>query len=391
MDNIVGNPVRGENLLFRNRDVQEIITRLNGGSVLLIGLRRIGKSSVMWGVHDRLPSHWIKSFHDLQGMRDPADFFLVLLKSLPESSHAKLVKFWSGKQQIPTRLVKSLKKHIRSIAGVELNDDIVNYWEPLCQGIEAVIRDNAAPLLIILDELPYLLESMLQAGHAPHLVEKMLGQLRQWRNRYPQFRMLVGGSISLDHLLSRNGISASTISDFSRHSLQPLQREEARCFLRELADSIPLAWFDAGMVEKSLGLLGDFFPFFLQTFMAKVRFHGGPGGKSLEVIYENHFLPEIDKNFFRTFLDRLEHHYQDRQRATARNILRCIALDGDFTANYSRIRETVCGGDGTEAHALDESLYHLVADEFLVFDSITNEYRFTCRNLGKWWRVTWGR
>lgn len=391
MENIVGPPVTGDNLKFRDKDVEEIMKRLLAGNVMLIGLRRIGKSSVMRGVFDRMPDTWIKSYHDLQGMLNPADFFSVLLKSLPPKSEQKLIDFWKKTKAIPARVLNYMKKHFRKLGGTEIAVDITNYWGPLTEGIEYVIKETQQPILMILDEFPYLLENMLKSGIKPNEIEKMLGQLREWRNVYSHLHLFIGGSISLDHFISRNGISGSTISDFSRYFLPPLKKQEAKLFLKELAESYDLNWFNESMIEESLSLVEDYYPFFLQTFFMYVRSHGGPKGQVLTDIYENYFILSIEKDFFKTFLDRLKNHYTRDQQRMVKVILGCISNQPDYVANYSQVREALANLTFEEDVDLDDLLSELVWDEFLTFNSRTNEYSFVSRFVAKRWKVTRGR
>lgn len=391
MENLVGSPVKGDNLKFRDKHVKEIISRLKSGSVMLIGLRRIGKSSVMYGVLDQMPSQWIKTYHDLQGMQNPSDFFGVLLKSLPENQESKLDSFWRNTRGIPDRVLNYLKKNFKKLGDKEFNNDIIDYWNPLTEGIGHIISESKHPILIILDEFPYLLENMLKSEIKANMIEKMLGQLREWRNIYSNFHMLIGGSISLDHFLSRNGISAATITDFSRYFLPSLTKKEARLFMKELAESAGLSWFNDTMIKKSLALIEDYYPFFLQNLFMLVTFHGGPGGQKLQDIYDNYFVPTIEKSFLKTFIDRLKNHYSKDQQKIAKAILACISNQPEYYANYSQIRDAVSTVVVEEEIDLDEILYDLVSDEFLLFNSRTNEYCFVVKILAKWWKVTWGR
>jgi len=391
MENLVGTPVRGNNLKFRDKDIEEIIRRLSSGNVMLLGLRRIGKSSVMWGVHDHMPDTWHVKYHDLQGMLNPTDFFSVLLKSLPPNSESKLFKFWKKTKAIPDRVLNYIKKHFTKLGGTEISNDIINYWAPLTEGIEHIIKEFKQPILIILDEFPYLLENMLKSGIKPNVIEMMLGQLREWRNVHSHLHFFIGGSISLDHFLSRNGISGSTISDFSRYFLPPLKKQEAELFLKELAESYDLYWYDESMTEESLSLVEDYYPFFLQALFMYVRSHGGPKGQTLNDIHENYFIPSIEKDFFKTFLDRLKNHYTKDQQRMAKVILGGISNQLNYVSNYSQIRDDVSTLTINEDIDLDDLLNELVWDEFLTFNSRTNEYSFVSRFVAKRWKATRGR
>ena len=263
MKNVCGPPVQGDDFRFRDADVAEILNLLEvGHSVLLIGLRRIGKTSVMMGVQAQAPASWIVSRHNVQDMRLPSDFFGVLLKSLPKGAFDKMMARWLKAKTIPNRVLNFIRSQFSSLGGggmsAEFQTAVIDYWEPLSQGIEQVLADIKTPFVLILDEFPVLVEHMLAANTPPVMVESMLGQLKAWREQYPHFRLLIGGSISLDRILAKHGILASTIADLTRYVLPPLSRDQANAFLQELADAYSLGWYDEARIETSLDLIEDY-------------------------------------------------------------------------------------------------------------------------------------
>ena len=244
-----------------------------------------------------------------------------------------------------------------------------------------------------LDEFPIFLEHLLSSGHSGPIVQRILGQLKNWRQQFPHFRLLLGGSISLDRVLAKNAINGATINDLSRYFLPPLGREQANSFLKELATSYKLDWYGGTEIEETLDLLGDYYPFFLQSFFQEIRTKGGPGGPSLEVILENYFIPAIQHGFFEQFMSRLKNHYSEESQAVARDILDLIVQREEFfrVADYSALRAQHCLSDKSQAVNLDDLLYDLVSDEFLSFNSRTQEYSFATSLVCQWWRLSRGR
>jgi len=400
MDNICGPPVRGDQLQYRDADIEEIISRLTAGnSILLIGLRRIGKSSVMQGVADQLASQWLAYYHDMQDKTLPADLFSVLLRGLANNKIEQLSALWVQSKTIPKRIIAVVKTHLKSLQGYgvkgEFNDSVTEYWEPLTAGVEKIIAESEKPILLVLDEFPFYLEFVMQQGYPALTIQKILGQLKRWRFRYAHFHLLIGGSISMDRILAENKISAATINDLSRYFLPPLTREQAHDFLARLAAAYNLSWYSDALIEDTLDLLADYFPFFLQAFFQELRTkRPGPGGGGLDLglVFENHFLPAIQKSFFDQFIARLNSHYSAVERRAARLLLTYIARKKDppFRAGYSELRaefERV----GFKEVELDMLLYQLVGDEFLSADSRLAEYTFATRLVAYWWRNTWGR
>ncbi len=395
MENITGPPARGDQLKFREKDINEILHRLStGNSVLMIGLRRIGKSSVMWGVHDRAPQNWKSSYYDVQSMRSPTDFFSILLRSLPKGKREQVIEYWSRAKTVPTRLLNFIKSHFKKLGGegisIEFQSSIIDYWHPLTEGIEEALKNNMQPLLIVLDEFPLFVEHMLAEGSTPNMVEQMLGQLRAWREGNYRFRLLIGGSISFDRIISKSRISAHVISDFSRYLLSPLESNEARVFLQELAESYDVPWYHDHLIDETLNLIQDYYPYFLQAFFQQIRMYGSPE-QPITTLFENYFIPSIRQSFFNQFLNRLRTHYGKPAQTVARAIFDLISTQKGSIANYSQISDIFSRLDESREVDLDELLYDLSSDDFLFYESRTNEYAFAASIVARWWEMTRGR
>ena len=394
MKNITGPPVKGDELKFRDKDVSEILTRIrDGNSILMIGLRRIGKSSVMIGVCDQMPDEWTASYHNLQDKSRPSDLFTALLDSFSENDREHLVKYWSKAKTIPSRVVNAIKSTFRKLGGfeveVELNQDIIDYWKPLTQGMQQVIANKDHPIVMVLDEFPFFIEHMLEGGVSKQTVEEILGLLRCWRHDYDNFMMVIGGSISLDRILSKWDIHGSTINDFSRYYLPPLTRDQASLFLRELRGDYGLERLNDEKIEIALNLIEDYYPFFLHVFFQQFRAHDDI--LSLEILFENYFIPGIHKSYFVQFSERLKKHYSADQQIAAKLIFTLIANSQDKKASFSQLRAEIENLPGPNTAELDDLLVDLISDEFLSYNARINEYQFTARLVGRWWQMTRGK
>jgi len=393
MKNITGPPVKGDELKFRDKDIKEMISRLaDGNSILLTGLRRIGKSSVMMGVEHNAPADWGIFYHNVEDKRLPSDLFSLFLKSLSEKDYEKLLKTWSHLKTVPSRTINLLKQSFKSLdaggAKVELNQEIIDYWHPLTTGIEQVIKEKKTPVILILDEFPFFIEHMLQDGISKQIVEELLGLLRIWRGRHDHFRLLVGGSISLDHILAKWDIQSSVINDFSRYFLPPFTKDEAFALLEELSIDSGLDWYDREKIEETLCLLGDYYPFFIRSFFREIKIDNG--AKPLGVIFENYFIPSIQRGYFDQFSERLKKHYAPEQKKVAKEIFTHLSRQPGFMAPYSQLRDVASEMALSDDFQLDELLADLTADDFLCFQPGTSQYQFVSVLLGKWWKMTRG-
>ena len=129
-------------------------------------------------------------------------------------------------------------------------------------------------LLIIIDELPVLLSRMLRTQKGRDDVALLLSRLRYWRQG-PEFRgalrTLVGGSIGLEGVLRRVGLSGS-INDLAPFRLESWDTDTASTFLRKLSRTYTFVLADDAILSI-LEMLQDAVPYHVQLFFAALRDH----------------------------------------------------------------------------------------------------------------------
>lgn len=158
---------------------------------------------------------------------------------------------------------------------VELKQAIGNDWDRVAAQFQARLTslpESGGKLLIILDELPILISRILRAGDRKHDADLLLARLRQWRQA-PSLRgrvhTLVGGSIGLEGILRRAGLSVS-INDLVPFRLDPWEPGTSTAFLNELGLDVDFR-LDGESIARILGLLIEPVPYHVQLFYSKLR------------------------------------------------------------------------------------------------------------------------
>lgn len=147
-------------------------------------------------------------------------------------------------------------------------------------------REN---LLIVLDELPLLVSRMLRTDKGRNDADRFLSRLRQWLQA-PEFRgwlrTLVGGSIGLEGVLRRAGMSGP-INGLAPFHLGSWERSTAEAFLGELGRHYGFLLPEDAMA-RILNLLQDPVPYHVQLFFSALRdsCRGKADSLSREVIDE---------------------------------------------------------------------------------------------------------
>lgn len=206
------NWVAGERFFDQEAEVDELIERVSGGQhVLIAAQRRVGKTSLVREALRRLNEQgdFTGVFVDVEGERDAADAIAEIgasckfLRNTGGWVTSALERF--GPSEIEFKEVK-----------IKLRADIdVGNWKSKGNDLFAALAEHDPPVVLALDELPILLNRLLTDGTGEvnpkgrELADEFLSWLRSNGQRYGgKLRMIVSGSVSLEPILARAGLSA---------------------------------------------------------------------------------------------------------------------------------------------------------------------------------------
>ncbi len=278
MRNIVGQAVVGDDLYGREHELVRLREMLGQGEhVLMLAPRRVGKTSLMLELRRAPPEDCDVIYVDVEGGDGPADCVAAILAELAADpryqSRFEAIPFSSaikdvlGRFQSASIQVDALRIEFRGAMGRE--------WESAMAGLLsrfASPRDGQGNLLIILDELPLLVSRMLRTDEGRNEADRFLSRLRHWRQSPElrgRLRTLVGGSIGLEGVLRRAGMSGS-INDLAPFRLESWDQRTAEAFLVELGRHYEFRLPEVATAQM-LNLLRDPVPYHVQLFFSALR------------------------------------------------------------------------------------------------------------------------
>lgn len=394
---IAGPPVKGDDFMFRNRElVLAKRSLLDGTSLLVKGWRRIGKSSLLVETHRQLSGERGATplYLDVQELTTISEFFTAFLNALPQNKLQRLRALWDGARRMPGKLMDAIQRRIRSAnaggggfeAGVEFEKDIKDYWEPLKASVEMLARehlDAGARIILLIDELPFFLENMYRKTESIDDIRLVLATLRAWRNA--GLAMAIAGSVSIEAFLEDLQIEGLVINDLTRVDLQPLGRDEATALVETLAKVAGLDdWTDTSTTAL-LDELPDHFPFFIQTAMNFLRAEARSTPEVIAEIFENQVHPQIFASFYQQFDERLERRFDGDLRKTAEAVLNEMARRADGKITNAEIK-VLCDATGQDPLKVTR---RLELAEFIRTDLKASGYRLV-QNLLRTWRQARG-
>ena len=388
MQNAIGQPVVGEDLYGREYELSRIWELLEQGAhILMLAPRRVGKTSLMQELRRAPRENWDVLYVEVEGGDGPTHCVATILAALAADP-----RFRSSFEAIPfSNAIKDIFARVTigvdfDMLRVEFKDAIGRDWDRAAAQLQARLTslpDAGRKLLIVIDELPYLLAEMLQAGEQRE-AELLLSRLRHWRQA-PELRSrvqtLIGGSIGLEGILRRARISG-LINDLAPFRVDSWERSTAADFLAELCCSADFH-LDGSAITRILDLLHDPVPYHVQLFFSALRdaSRGDAARVSPELI-EGCFLERLAGPSGTAHLDhyaaRLEVALDEHELELARQVLSllCRRRAG---STIGELMESVESDDRTFRSVMRD----LEADGYLTHDG--DRLAFRSNLLREWW------
>ncbi len=254
MDNIAGSPVEGGNFYGRAEVVARLREILANDDILLLGPRRIGKTSTARAVMAAVRAEgWRAIEVNVASCTNEREF----LDKLEAALKPELASF-SGKTmsaigdafgKVGGR-IKSVKIPVPGAGsvGVELGDGEAEDWTKVASDVLHLIAHADERWLIYVDELPIMLFNIIRNDpqNGVSRVRRFLDWFRNDVRALPdvrKVRWLVSGSVGLDTLVQEHGM-ADTINSMSHQGLAAYSDDVAIAMLAELATSYKIELSD---------------------------------------------------------------------------------------------------------------------------------------------------
>ncbi|MDP1594072.1 MAG: ATP-binding protein [Gallionella sp.] len=254
MDNIAGSPVEGGNFYGRAEVVAHLRGILEHDDILLLGPRRIGKTSTARAVMTAVRNEgWRALEINVAACTNERDFIAKLEAALkPElASFSEKARSLAGDafDKITGR-IKSIKIPIPGAGsfGVDIGEADAEEWTVVASDVLRLISHAEERWMIYIDELPIMLFNIIRNDKQSGVqrVRRFLDWFRNDVRALPdvrRVRWLVSGSVGLDTLVQEHGM-ADTINSMRHQGLTAYKDEVAVAMLAELAESYKIELSD---------------------------------------------------------------------------------------------------------------------------------------------------
>jgi len=279
MDNIAGSPVEGANFFGRSAVAQDLWDTLQNDDILLLGPRRIGKTSAARAVMTLArDSGWKAIEINVAACVDEKGFLDKLGAELKKAIDSLPGKLWDGAREKLGALgnrIKSLKLGgFGGTVDISLSGPDSDDWSKVGNDLLTLLDELDNRWLIYMDELPIMLFNIIRQDQTGGVL-RVRRFLDWFRNDVralagaQKVRWLISGSVGLDTLVQEHGM-ADTINSLNHQSLPPFSEALACQLIRELAARYTIA-LDATAIARLVAAIRWPQPYYLQVAFQHLR------------------------------------------------------------------------------------------------------------------------
>lgn len=266
--NIIGKPVVGRDFFGRSQEVEELTRAVAEQHVLMLAPRRVGKTSLMLAVAERITSAQ-PVYVSVASATCELDLAQAMLHAVYETPAGKELRpSWFNSWMERRKL--SIKKIEAPGAAIEL-ERVEHPWQREAEHLFDKLATSEARWLFLIDELPNLVLALYERDPSGARARTFLQWFRAQRQRpalQERVRFVLAGSIGLDAITHRIAGSAA-INDLLDWRLGPFPADTARAFLVRVADSHDMLLVPE-VVEKLLEETEWLIPYHLQILVSEL-------------------------------------------------------------------------------------------------------------------------
>jgi hypothetical protein len=379
-----GGQIDADEIVGRDGLVRQMWGILEGRSIYMNDLRRVGKTQILNRMEALAPESWLVIKRDLGGFHSAAEFAAWTFRD----SHDLL-----GKAQRAFRRMEQLLGALKGteIAGVlKLGNGAPASWQEVLSrtlsDLQEVLEQSEKRLVFLWDEVPFLLENIAQREGASVAME-VLDLLRSLSQSHSRIRFVLTGSVGLHHVLASlraEGYVGSPLNHMERIAPGPLSPGDARALASALLSGASVACDDAEACAAAIAEATGNVPFYIHKLIVRLPKDAPVGLAAIDRTVATEIAhPDNDWDFA---------HYRDRvpiYYGTNAKVVLAI-LDTIAAANEPLALDDIRRGVSArlpfdDRDQLLELLKLLAQDHYLARDG-NGKYAFRFSLIRRWWR-----
>ena len=380
-----GGQLEPDNIRGRDAFIAELWRILEGRSIYMNDLRRIGKTQIMRKMAAEHSPNWKVKLRDLGGISTAAEFASQVYKDADEIAPSA----W--------RSIKDLIGGMRGteIPGViKLPDGKPAPWKQVLsnvfQDLHAYCEKEGMHILFLWDEVPFMLEKIRKKETEDQAME-VLDVLRALSNDYPNVRMLLTASVGLHHVLNTlkaAGYNNDPLNTMDHVAPGPLGEEEAITLATDLLQGEKLLYSDLLTVSQTISTLCGRVPFYIHRLIARLPRDSKHTPESIEATLRKELVRSDDDWNFAHYRSRIRIYYGPTNEIIILAILDSIAIHAD-ALTFQKLSSLVKAKCEIDDERIRDQIKLLIKDYYIRKDP-EGGHHFYLNLLEKWWCIDRG-
>lgn len=375
------------------------------GSLRFTAERRIGKTTIITKMQAEPDNDFDVLFLEVEGIDSCNGLTEMLVNRMkPLFTKSEAIKSWFG-------------DFWKTAGGTEVGgvfklptSNELGWRETLEKALEGFCQNRPdRTVLVILDELPYMLQKIDAVSSKvgrPHEALTLLDSFRALRQRVSNLRMIFAGSVGLHHVLKKMRqatLAAEPVNNMEKIEIPPLEDKYATALALQLLNSekVPIAdGQDLNEVARRIAELTSNVPFYMERIVGRLALSASPIASSdIDQVVLAQLTDDHDPWEMEHFRSRLEIYYQRslkdtnnvtiEEYALARSILDHLAVaqtPQSIDDVWSFVRSQFAL---TDRQIAVQMLSDLAQDHYLISDT-QKRYSFRFPLIQRWWTIAQG-
>jgi transcriptional regulator with XRE-family HTH domain len=374
-----GGEIAPQEIIGREKLIQEIKERLAQQSLIFIGERRIGKSSTLKKMATETNVQMLPIYRDVECIRTPIEFVEKVWQDL------EIYLQEVGKAQKVRNFLSQLQNS--QFTGYRFPEVAEEHWKDLLTfAIEDLVTMQNKQIVFIWDEIPHMLENF-----PDNSAMEMLDILRSLRQTYPDVRMIFSGSIGLHHIfknLQKAGYRNDPTNDMYTIDGQPLSLEDAIQLTSYLIEGENIATFNIEKSARDIAEAVDCIPFYIHHLINQLKTIKGEVTQSvitntIEESLRNPLNPwKMDH-----YRERIDNYYTESQKPYALNILDLLAINPP--TSFQKLWQVLYSDPQTNDKEMARTIIRLLMKDYYLIQTGTI-YSFRYQLIQQYWRLSRG-
>ena len=381
-----GGVLSPEEVIGRDKLIDQLWRVLETQSIVLTSERRVGKTSVIRKMVSACGDDRVCFLRDVEGFRSPTEFI--------EGIYADVEPILSKKERARLAIWGLLGK----LGGTEIGHvklpEIKSHWKNLIEALfQDIFAEEARPVIFFWDELPLFLYNVKETAGEQDAME-LLDELRTLRQKHTRLRMVFTGSVGIHQVigsLRKHGYANDPTNDMQTIEVPPLDPADGSHLAGLLiaGERIEVSC-DPSLANRAFSESAGHIPYYIHCLISRIANNGVPvGSDEVKSCLQQLIADPNDPAHFQYYQSRLTTYYGAIEAQLALYALDVLASVG-HPVHFAELWNLVQHKTADAKEELFRQVLLVLLKDHYLFRNPDGTYCFRYSIVQAWWAYTRG-